>query len=254
MAIGEPVDGAGDLLVGKLVARLGFEGAELGVCVLGIVMGDVPVAGANLIDEVDGMGEGGVTPSFFVDVFFGGVLDFMDEEVAAAVKVDVGGRGRGGLFVIGDVGDGLMGSLDFEAVGGAGMFGGMGVDEEGTDGDGFGWGEGAEGEVGVDLFKLDGEELAAEELLKEFAAGAVGTLRGPNGDVSFGTIDGLEEGKADDVIPVGVAEEKGDVGVAQVGAEGTDAGAGVDDEKGVVIAHFKTAGVAAKVGIVGSAD
>src|SRR5579872_3941571 len=77
----------------------------------------------------------------------------------------------------------------------------------------------------------------------------------PNGDFHIFFVDRLEKGESDDVVPVKVAEEQIDfLFVFKSVAERTDAGSRIEYNEGVAISQFKTAGIAAKASILGTAD
>ena len=61
---------------------------EIAVGVLGVVMSDDPLFDFGEFDEDGCVGNGGVSPADFMAVFLGGVLRFVDQQVAVLKKSD----------------------------------------------------------------------------------------------------------------------------------------------------------------------
>ena len=106
-------------------------------------------------------------------------------------------------------------------------------------------------EFGFDHIELDGEEFFGEDIAQKVFAIA----GGPNGDPDVFFIDGGEKGKADDMIPVEMAEKEMDVFVVLQGvSEGAYPCSCIENNQGVAIAQFEAARIASKLNIFGSAD
>ena len=86
-----------------------------------------------------------------------------------------------------------------------------------------------------------GEKFLGEQLVEELAAGAASMVSCPDGDLRFGMMQGLKEGKSDDVIPMHVGEEEVEFTSRlphERLSERPRAGSGINEEVGALIAHF----------------
>lgn len=219
-------------------------------------MGEEEAGGSGGLGFGEGLFPGGVAPADVVvaavaDVFVGGVLGVVDEDVGSGGEALDRGAELSAVFGVGaesEDGGRATGAVFFDAVAEAtaGMVKGCPGDVKGGVGagelDGIG-GEVGEGEFGGHVFEIDGEAevvLLAAEGAFERADGGVG-VRGKGGaeevEGVFWMEGGHEKGEALDVVPVEVTEEEGGVeglGPAEeVEAEKAEAGAGVEDEEEV---------------------
>lgn len=248
-------------------------GAEAVVGGSGVMVGDDPLADAREAEEGGGVGHGGVPPANAGGVLTGCVLRFVDEEVSAADKLDevaVGGEGFGvegdlvGVaavsfeeLVVGHVGERVTWLVDAETKSAAGVVAGAGVDFDVPDSNGVAGGNLVEVEGALQLVEADGEVVGLEDLLE----GRFGILAVVGGAVDMddevGAVEGLEEGEADHVVPVVVADDQvyfAEFGGEELIAERPDAGAGIDDDLVVGAADLEAGGVSPKAGVVGARD
>ena len=255
--------GDGASAAGEEAAGLVELGLQEGVVVGGVVVGDEPALDAAEVGEDAGVADGAVAPADFLGVFFVGVLGFVDEDVGAADEIEEREVGEddfalAGEFVqrievafeelvVGDPDDLFAFELDLVAEGVAGMIDANPRDFDAFDVDGL-FVQVVELEVGAHVLHLDGEILAVELPFKYGAEGLVEVLFPVDLDLPAGGVGGGEKGKALDVVPMGVGDEKVEA-LRRVGhefaAKFADAGAGVEDELQSVVEHGEAGGVAA---------
>lgn len=111
-----------------------------------------------------------------------------------------------------------------------------------------------ESELGLRFLERNGKEIFRKDR-GDPVADRKSAFRRVEVKIYAAFIEGRKEGKANDVIPVSMTEEKVDFLDAFDGvAERTDARARIDDDQVLVIADFEAAGVAAKFDILRAAD
>ncbi len=160
-------------------------------------------------------------------------------------------------LVVGDVAEGVVWCLNFEAVGEAWVVRAVKVESEGAEGNGGLLLNGFELEIGFDLFETDGEEFGGEKVGDEFSVRAADVGRGPDGNVDAGLVNRVEKGDADEMVPVGMTQEEMDlfdVLFDELLAELADARTCIEDADDVIVAKLKGAGVAAELGVLGPAN
>ena len=87
-AIADPGSIAVDLIFIKPLLGVCLKSVKIEIGVAWVVVRDEPARRFGLLDEVEGVEGRGVAPACFVEVFFRGVLRFVDEEIAAGEELD----------------------------------------------------------------------------------------------------------------------------------------------------------------------
>ena len=88
MSIRNPFGFAVDLVLLEEIPGGYFDGLQVFVRMVWVMVGDDPMGRLAAFDEVGGIYRGGMSPAYFDEVFFGGVLGLVDQEIAWFQKVD----------------------------------------------------------------------------------------------------------------------------------------------------------------------
>lgn len=189
---------------------------------LRIMVGDDPFLDFCMFDEGCGIGDRGVSPADFCLIFDGRILRFMNEEIAVLKELDlavVGYEQRAFLaedvgitvishqeFIIGCIAEAGLIDAEFKTDGGTGMIGVVSIDLDIANIEWFAFVDVFEDEVGLDIIEPYGKISIGEHFGEQLAGGFFKADRCPDIDLAVRIVNGCEEGKSGEMVPVGMRD------------------------------------------------